>query len=359
MLPDLPVWYSPTLGVWAVDHGQTSPTISPTQTLGAAMHYAKESGELDGCVCWPEQSADDGPRGIQTTPPRVHVIFRRGGFLVAGHGQGSVGLELQCPHYDAAGETRARELIEAKDMNGLQALCTRFPSVPAALAPAEPGTDAPDAWVGEPMTFDAAGVVEVPGRHVHPDTRADLARLAALAERAARTHRDAVEAQRLADAAPADARRLVADAAGQGHEIDADAITRRGRELAEHAASAQAVADGTTLAVGKLRAEVADGIAARREGWLAYLAAHGAASLGRLDLVLLELDAVLADLREVDAVRQAVTTPDAKRLFADGSPIGAGALDAIRAARQSAAETLAPLGRHAARAKARKTPARR
>ncbi|GAB3185873.1 hypothetical protein FHX75_13508 [Micromonospora palomenae] len=350
------VRYVPTLAVWTVDT-QQSHAGGADQLLGAMLAYATESGDMPaGCTCAPESFSYHGQTGMQASPPRVHGVFRRGGVSIYGHGtlpdgeRGSVeGNASQCPHANAAGEQQAKELAKAGRWDDLYALTEAFPAAPGTLQPAEPGSKAPAAWHGEPLTV--SGVGAIPDRHVHPDVRADLARLGVLAADADRLGRAAREAQAAVESAGTDARRQAAEAAAAGTPLDAAAVTRSIRERQEQAEAAQITADGTRDAVAKVRQQVADGIAERQAEWLSYLRDQAAHGLARLDLVVSELEAAVENLAEIDRVRQAVESPSAGRLFHGASMIAGNAVDAARETRQRAAEALAGLERHAAKAR--------
>ncbi|MEU7926923.1 hypothetical protein [Micromonospora sp. NPDC049107] len=125
-------------------------------------------------MCFPESSSVS-MHGVTTTAPTVHRIGRTGGIMLYGHGRG----------------------------------------VPeGALQPAAPGTDAAPAWEGGDSVTVAG--MSIPDRHVHPDTRADLERLSALAARSGELDRAARDAKRDTESAGTDARRLAADAAAAG-----------------------------------------------------------------------------------------------------------------------------------------------
>jgi len=183
---DKRVRYAPELGVWVVDMGEMH-AVGADQLLATMMVYAEQAGDVPpGCVCFPE-SADISVHGVTTTAPTVHRIGRKGGIVLYGHGrvpeEVPVAVEAnatECPCNNAEGEAQARELAKTDQWEELHALTVAFPSTPTVLQPAAPGSDAPAAWEGEPVTV--AGMT-IPDRHVHPDTRADLERLAALAVR--------------------------------------------------------------------------------------------------------------------------------------------------------------------------------
>ncbi|MGW4155536.1 hypothetical protein ACWEDF_20500 [Micromonospora chersina] len=205
--------------------------------------------------------------------------------------------------------------------------------------------------------MSVSGVGVIPDRHVHPGTRADLARLGSLAAEAARLGTEARKAQAEADEGPDAMRMLVAEAAMAGEALDAADVARIVRERQEAAVAAQAVADGTRYAVDKVRREVADGITERRAEWLTYLHGQAAHGLARLDLVLSELEAAVENLAEIDRVRQTVESPGAGRLFSAGSLIAGNAVEQARQARERAAAALAGLERHAAKVSKAKTAA--
>ncbi|PWU44264.1 hypothetical protein DLJ46_26945 [Micromonospora globispora] len=120
-------------------------------------------------------------------------------------------------------------------------------------------------------------------------------------------------------------RMLVADAAMSGKALDAADVARIVRERQEAAVAAQAVADGMRYAVGKVRREVARGIAERRDEWLTYLHGQAAHGLARLDGIITELEAAVENLAEIDRVRQTVESPLYGRLFSAGSMIAGNA----------------------------------
>ncbi|MFC3500828.1 hypothetical protein ACFOOK_07590 [Micromonospora krabiensis] len=354
---DKRVRYSPDLAVWVVDTGE-SHAAGADQILAVMMHYARQAGDMpEGCTCFPEVLSDAGPLGggVQTGPPGVHRIGQRGGVVVYGHGTmpdaeavAGAANAIQCPHANADGEEQARTLGKAGRWPELHALTVAFPNPGAAtLQPAAPGSEAPAPWEGEPLTVRAAGVI--PDRHVHPATRADLARLGALAAESARLDSLAREAKREADDAPAGARRQAAEAAAAGTPLDAEAVTRSIRERQEAAQAAQITADGTRDAVAQVRRQVVAGITERQAEWLSYLHGQAAHGLARLDLIVAELESALTDLAEIDRVRQVVESPTPGRLFGTGSPIAGNAVEAAREARQRAAVALAGLERHAAK----------
>ncbi|MGW3783083.1 hypothetical protein ACWD5Z_00745 [Micromonospora chokoriensis] len=352
---DTRVRYAPELGVWALTTGESF-AAGADDILAAMMVYAERSGVMpEGCTCGPE-SAGDHFAGLQTSEPRAHRIGSQGGTVLYGHGPvgfsdpDSTDANAQfCPLANREGEERARTLGKEGRWDELHALTRPFPDAPTLLEPAAPGTDAPAAWEGEPVTV--AGMT-VPDRHVHPDTRADLVRLAALAAQSGELDRAARAAKRDAENAGTDARRLAADAAAAGTPMDAAAVTRTIRERQEQAEAAQITADGTRDAVGQVRRQVAAGIEQRQAEWLTYLHGQAAAGLARLDLVLAELGAAVADLAEIDRVRQTVESPSAALMFNAGSFIAGNVAEAARQTRQSAAEALAGLERYAAKAEA-------
>ncbi|MFG1871887.1 hypothetical protein [Micromonospora arborensis] len=354
---DTRVRYAPDLGVWAMVTGE-SYASGADAILAAMMVYAEQAGQmLPGCTCGPETFSNHYA-GIQTSEPRAHVIFKQGGTVLAGHGlvgftdPGSAEANAQhCPHANREGEERARDLAREGRWEELHALTRPFPDAPGLLQPAEPGTEPPAAWVGEPVSVVR---MTIPDRHVHPDTRADLARLSDLAKRSGELDRAARAAKVDAENAGTDARRLAADAAAAGTPMDAAAVTRTIRERQEQAEAAQITADGTRDAVGKVRQQVAAGITERQAEWLSYLHGQAAAGLARLDLVLAELDAAVSNLAEIDRVRQTVEAPSAGNLFNAGSFIAGNVVETARQTRQSAAEALAGLERHAAKVEAQK-----
>lgn len=346
---DKRVRYAPELAVWTVDTGDGH-TGGADHLLAAMMAYAAEAGAMpDGCNCGPESVSNHGTTGPQTSAPRVHRIGQRGGVVLYGHGPhrssdpGADEANAQhCPHASADGEERARALGRAGRWEELWHLTEPFPAAPGLLQPAAPGSKAPAVWTGEP-------VANTPDRHVHPASRADLARLAVLAEQSGRLDRAARQAKRDAENASGDARRQAAEAAAAGTPMDAAAIARTIRERQEQAEAAQVTADGTRDAVATVREQVAAGIAERRAEWLAYLHGQAAHGLARLDLVVSELEAAVENLAEIDRVRQTVEQPSAGRLFSAGSQIAGNAVEAARQARERAAVALAGLERHAAK----------
>lgn len=352
---DRRVRYAPDLHVWIVDTGDHH-TGGADQLLAAMMVYAVESGEiLEGCTCAPESYSASPLSGVTATPARVHRLGQQGAIAMYGHGTVpayGVAPEQanahQCPHADADGERQARELAKGGQWDELHALSERFPAAPGILQPAAPGSKAPAAWQGEPLSVPGVGVI--PDRHVHAATRADLARLGTLATEADRLGREAGKAQAEAAEGPAAVRRLAADAAMSGKALDAAEVARIVRERAEQADAAQAVADGTRDAVAKVRGDVAAGVTERRDEWLTYLHGQAAHGLARLDLVVAELEAAVENLCEIDRVRQTVEAPAAGRLFSAGSMIAGNAVEAARQTRERAAATLAGLERHAAKA---------
>ncbi|MEW1584796.1 hypothetical protein AB0283_05035 [Micromonospora vinacea] len=350
---DTRVRYAPELGVWAMTTG-ASYAAGADQILGAMMVYAERSGVMpEGCTCGPE-TVGDHFAGIQTSEPRAHRIGSQGGTVLYGHGP--VGYDdpgseeanaLHCPLANREGEERARDLGKTGRWEELHALTVPFPDAPTQLQPAAPGTEAPAVWEGEPVTMTR---MTVPDRHVHPDTRADLERLSALAARSGELDRAARAATRDAENAGTDARRLAADAAASGTPMDAAAVTRTIRERQDQAQAAQITADGTRDAMAQVRRQVAAGIEQRQAEWLTYLHGQAAAGLARLDLVVAELDAAVANLAEIDRVRQTVEAPSPGLMFTAGSFIAGNVVEAARQTRQSAAEALAGLERHAAKA---------
>ncbi|GAA4576893.1 hypothetical protein GCM10023176_49320 [Micromonospora coerulea] len=345
------VRYVPSLHVWTVDMQQVHSGGS-AQILGAMLAYATESGEMpDGCTCAPQSYSYHGKSGMQTSQPRVHGVFRSGGLSIYGHGTlldgvaSDAGNAQQCPHADAAGERQAKELAQFGHLDELWSLTEPFPAAPGTLQPAAPGSKAPAVWTGEPLSVPGVGVI--PDRHVHPATRADLARLGVLAADADRLGRTAREAAAAVESAGTDARRQAAEAAAAGTPVDAAEVARSIRERQEEAEAAQITADGTRDAVAKVREQVAEGIAERREEWLSYLHGQAAHGLARLDLVVAELEAAVENLAELDRVRQ--TVEGHARLFSGASMIAGNAVESARETRQRAAETLAGLERHAAK----------
>ncbi|MET8351954.1 MULTISPECIES: hypothetical protein [unclassified Micromonospora] len=106
--------------------------------------------------------------------------------------------------------------------------------------------------------------------------------------------------------------------------------------------------------MGQVRQQVAAGIEQRRTEWLTYLHGQAAAGLARPDLVVAELvvaelEAAVADLAEIDRVRQVVESPSGGRLFGTGTTITGNAVEAARETRERAAVALAGLERHAAK----------
>lgn len=359
------VRYSPTLGVWTVDMQTMTYMGGAEQVLAAAMHYAREAGELPECACFPEVSSEVvglNPR-VEGTPPQTHKVYRQSAFTIYGHGTLAEGSEvganrdalnaIRCPLANAEGEREAKRLAH-EDTRALWDATVPFPALPQALTPAEPGAKAPKVWEGEPMQV---GRASVPARHVHPQTRADMARLAALIANVDGLDRAARAAQIAADEAPIAARREVAEKAAAGQAVDAASITKLVRERREEADAAKAVADGTRDALEAVRREVAQGIGARRDEWLGYLHAQASHGLARLDLVLAELASSLADLAEIDRVRQTVEKASAASLFSSASQVEMGrAVPEAQEARDRAATALSSLARHAARAARAGTP---
>lgn len=350
------VRYAPDLGVWTVDMQTMTYTGGAMETLAAAMHYAREAGEMPECTCFPEVSTERGPMagGVYASPPMVHKVFRHGAFTIYGHGTVEAGDHapsslnaMRCPLANAGGEAEAERLAR-KDSAALYEATRPFPTLPDDLAPVEPGTKAPAVWEGDAIDL---GRGTLPARHVHAATRADMARLASLRGEVARLDRAARDAKRAAEDAPAAARREVATKAAAGEQVDAAAVTALVRQRQEEAQAAQAVADGTRDALDHVRRDIASGIASRRDEWLAYLHAQASHGLARLDLVLAELDASLADLAEIDRVRQTVERPSSSNLFTAGSSLAMGdAVASVQQARERAAKTLASLARHTAKA---------
>lgn len=352
---DKRVRYAPTLAVWIVDT-QESHTVGADQLLAAMMVYATESGDMpDGCTCAPESFSISPMTGVTASPARVHRLGQQGGIAIYGHGtvpENGVAPERgnahQCPHADAGGERQARKLAKAGRWDDLYALTEPFPAAPGTLQPAAPGSKAPAAWQGEPLSVSGVGVI--PDRHVHPSTRADLARLGTLAAEATRLGSEARKAQAAAAQGPMEVRRLATEAAMSGKALDAAEVARMVRERQEAAEAAQAVANGTRDAVDKVRREVATGIAERRAEWLTYLHGQATAGLARLDLVVAELEAAVENLAEIDRVRQTVEQANSGRLFSAGSMIVGNAVEAARRSRERAATALAGLERNAAKA---------
>ncbi|MFD6661723.1 hypothetical protein ACFWDK_05080 [Micromonospora chalcea] len=336
---DTRVRYSPELSVWVIDMHQGH-TGGAQDLLAAMMAYATEAGQMpDGCTCAPE-SFSTAPLSFSVSPPRAHKVYVRGGLVIAGHGTipfrstaSEEGNAHQCPAADAAGEERAYELGKAGAWDALYALTAPFPGVAGTLQPADPGSDAPAMWEG----------------HLHAGTRADLARVAALADEVARLDREARRAQATASAGPEAARELAAEAAMTGKALEPGEVTRLVRERQEAAVAARALADGTRDALERVRQETVQRIAERRGEWLSYLHGQAAHGLARLDLVLTELESAVENLAEIDRVRQTVERPVARHLFSAGSPVAGNAVEAARQARERAAEALAGLERHAAR----------
>ncbi|WP_446216443.1 hypothetical protein [Micromonospora sp. IBHARD004] len=357
---DKRVRYATSLAVWIVDT-QESHTVGADQLLAAMTVYATESGNMpDGCTCAPESFSLSGLSGVTASPARVHRLGQQGGIAMYGHGtvpENGVAAEQgnahQCPHADAAGERQARKLAKAGRWDDLYALTEPFPPAPGTLQPAAPGSKAPAAWQGEPLSVPGVGVI--PDRHVHPATRADLARLGTLATEATRLGSEARKAQAAAAQGHMEVRRLATEAAMSGKALDAAEVARMVRERQEATEATQAVADGTRDAVDKVRREVAAGIAERRDEWLTYLHGQAAAGLARLDLVVAELEAAVENLAEIDRVRQTVEQANSGRLFSAGSMIIGNAVEAARRSRERAATALAGLERHAAKASKAKT----
>ncbi|MGC5021947.1 hypothetical protein [Micromonospora sp. DT47] len=353
---DKRVRYAPTLAVWIVDT-QASHAGGADQLLAAMMVYATESGNMpDGCTCAPESFSVSAMTGVTASPARVHPLGQQGGIAVYGHGtvpENGVAPERrnahQCPRADAAGERQARKLVKAGRWGDLYALTEPFPPAPGTLQPAAPDNNAP-AWQAEPLSVPGVGLI--PDRHIHPATRADLARLGTLATEATRLGSEARKAQAAAAQGPMEVRRLATVAALSGKALDAAEVAKMVRERQEAAEAAQAAADGTRDAVDKVRREVAAGIAERREEWLTYLHDQATAGLARLDLVVAELEAAVENLAEIDRVRQTVEQADSGRLFSAGSMIVGNAVEAARRSRERAATALAGLERHASKDKA-------
>lgn len=354
---DTHVRYAPELGVWALETGEGH-VGGADVILCAMMVYTEQAGDMPpGCLCGPE-SFDFHWADLRTSEHRAHRVGSQGGTVLYGHGPvgyndpGAIDANpLHCPLANREGEERARDLAREGRWDELHALTVPFPPTPALLQPAEPGTQAPAAWEGAPM--DVARMT-VPGRHVHPDTRADLERLAELSRRSGQLDRAARAARVDAENAGTDARRLAADAAAAGTPMDAAAVTRALRERQEQAQAAEITADGTRDAVGQVRRQVAAGIEQRQAEWLTYLHGHAVHGLARLDLVLAELDAAVSDLAEIDRVRQTVEAPSAALMFNAGSFIAGNVAEAAQQTRRSAAKTLAGLERHAAKVEVEK-----
>ncbi|SCG60245.1 hypothetical protein [Micromonospora inositola] len=348
------VRYSPSLHVWTVDtrehHSASASTI-----LAAMLAYAAESGDMpDGCTCAPESFSYNGASGMQTSGALVHPIFRQGAVVIVGHGTATEhgpaqeqANASQCPLADAEGERQARDMAQAGQMDELWTLTEPFPIKPGILEPAPAGSKAPRVWTGEPLSV--RGVGTIPDRHVHAATRADLTRLAGMAEHADRLASEAHAARTAAMEGPATVRRLASEAAMAGKALDTEEVSRLGRDLQEAADTAEAVAAGTRDAVEKVQHEVAAGIAERRDEYVTYLRDQAAHGLARLDAAIGELDATIADLMEIDRVRQTVDDPGAGRLFSAGSFLAGNAVEAARETRERAAATLAPLERAAAK----------
>ncbi|MEU8009816.1 hypothetical protein [Micromonospora parva] len=136
--------------------------------------------------------------------------------------------------------------------------------------------------------------------------------------------------------------------------MDAAAATRTVRGRQEQAQAAQTTADGTRDAVGQVRRQVVAWIEQRQAERLTNLHGQAAAGLARLDLVAAELTAV-ADLAEIDRVRQTVKAPSTGLMFNAGSFIAGNVMAAAQQTRQGAAEALAGLKRCTARLRPRRS----
>lgn len=378
------VRYSPELGVWTINlSGMTAATTGQAERiLGRAMFYARDAGStLDGCTCDPGDQHWEGPRVRVPTDPHCHDVTQAEGMsgegptrlLVIGHGgrvvvAGVTAQEHQghpCPLRNEVGERRAKELVERGALEELWALTVAYPVGSGPLAPLEPAAEAPEAWEGEPVRFNAGGFrINVPGRHLHPEVRAALAAYEGLAQQAAELSRAAHDAEEAHRNAPRDLRRQVAQAAVSGKPADAREAAQSLRDLELAAISARAVADGTSDALEARRAAVVAAVEGNRAEWLAYLSGQGRAALGKLEAALTALDEAAQELVLVDTMRSNVERPTAAggRPLAQGSSLAAGASAAISSGRafvSQAAQELAPLGRHDAGQRAETKPAAR
>ncbi|MER5703967.1 hypothetical protein ABT023_18785 [Micromonospora sp. NPDC002296] len=369
MITDERVRYSPELGVWTVDMtGMTA--VTPGQTehiLGRAMFHAREAGTaLEGCACDPGDQYWDGPRLRVPTTPYGHEVAQAEGhasrLVVVGHGGRTrtaqmSGQEVQgnpCPLRNVAGEHRATALVQRGDggLTELYGLTVAFPAGAGPLTALTVAEDVPEVWESEPVRFRAAGLqVSVPGRHVHPAVQPSLSAYRDLALKAGELNRAARDARQRAENAPRELRREAAQAAISGRTADAAMAAQSLRDLELEADAARAVADGTEDALEATQAAVVKAVEDNRAEWLAYLAGQGRTALTRVDAALTAMDAALAELVAVDAMRANVEKPLHARhqVFAQGSTLSAPAdsyLAAAQEVRTKAAETLAPLSRH-------------
>jgi hypothetical protein len=375
MTKDSPVRYSPSHGFWRVSLPDTTHVRADdaARLLAQAMFWARDADSaLEGCTCDPGDQYMDGPRLRTPSLPIVHVVEEDrsvlGGVFLIGHGgpvvpQGSVTKEdvqgRTCPLRNVDGERQARELMKAGHAAELKALTEPFPAGAGPLAPLEPGQEAPEAWDGEGYGFRADGrQIRIPGRHLHPEARAALDAYRDLAAKVADLKRAARAAEEAHRMAPQDLRRRVAQAAISGRSAESFDAAKTLRDLELEAQAAHAVADGMADALEAKRRDLVAAVQANRTDWLAYLGGQGRAALARYQAAVAELEAAAQEVVAVDTMRANVERPVAP----GGTPFGQSSTLAGKSGVGTAqefislaAETLAPLSRHAAAAPTKTT----
>lgn len=354
------VRYSPELGVWTLDMGSRSAEAmqSSTHIFIAAMHYAREAGNLPECACWPE-GVNIAPMTMHVewaTTAKVHKVHSQGGFSVLGHGPvpGNDSVSepeklnrAACPLANPEGEKRAIELVRT-NLTELWELTHPFPRTETVILQPSDATKAPKVWTGDPIDIGRGRTV--PGRHVPAAVRQAAEAVAFVNGEADAARKLATEAKLAADDAPAAASAAVRKAAANGERMTQEAAGAIIRERQDAAQAAEAVAAGMAQAADDARRSILDSIETNRAEWLAYLHEHAAHNLARLDAALSEVDASLSELADIDRVRQTVQKPNASRLFGEASFIGTAggnAMADLRNARTKAAADLGSLARHA------------